>query len=81
MYPKIKFSELIPGNLGRVKEPGGIFWHLTWKEKTKTVSRYIRLNEVDSVQKGVRAYRDAKAAIKKAANANLKRLFQRRKSK
>lgn len=78
MYPKIKFFQLILGTLAKVKEKGGAFWHLTWKEKKKTKTRYIRLNEVDIVRKGIKAYKDAKASIDKVAKANLKRLFQKR---
>lgn len=81
MYPKIPFSELILGTLAKVKEAGGSFWHLTWKEKQKTITRYIRLNEVKKVQKGIKAYKEAKATIDRIARTNLNRLFQKRGSK
>lgn len=79
MRTKIQFSELIPGTLVSVKEKGGAFWHLTWKEKQKTKTRYIRISEVDKVKKGIRAYKKAKTTIDKVAKANLAQLFKKRK--
>ena len=81
MAQKIQFSLLIPGNLGQVRERGGTFWHLTWKQNGKTVSRYIRLDEVNRVRKGVKAYARAKEVLKNTAETNLQRLFKERKAK
>ncbi len=81
MYPKIRFGDLIPGNLCSFKNHGATFWRLTWKEKQKTKTRYIRLDEVDDVRRGVEAYAEAKAALERVARANLQRMLDKRRSR
>lgn len=81
MYQQIKFSELIAGTLCKIKRKAGVFWHLTWKENNKTISRYIRLEELSKIKRGLKAYSKAKRLLKKAAVNNLKRLFFIRRSK
>ena len=67
MYQQIKFSELIAGTLCKIEKTTGVFWHLTWKENNKTVSRYIRLEELPQIKRGVKAYYKAKQLLKKVA--------------
>jgi hypothetical protein len=81
MYQQIKFSELIAGTICKIKKKAGTFWHLTWKEDNKTISRYVRLEELPRIKRGVKAYYRAKQLLKKIALNNLKRLFFMRKSK
>ncbi|GEM_PF-5416493 len=80
MSYSVSFSSLIPGNLSKITKKSGDFYHLTWKIDQKTQTRYIRLDEVAKVKKGIIAYKKAKAAIDKAAYTNLNLLFAKRKA-
>ena len=80
MYPKIRFTEIIAGSLGQVKQAEGIFWRLTWKVDGKTKCRYVRLDELDRIRKGVKAYQEAKEILKKVAESNLTQVFGGRKN-
>jgi hypothetical protein len=78
---EINLSVLLPGSLSKVTYKHGVFFHLTWKENQKTITRYIRLGEVKRVMKGIKAYQQAKKTIDQAAQENLKDLLKARSSK
>lgn len=81
MNPKINFEKLYCGSLSEISKPGGkVFWHLTWKSDNRTVTRYIRLEEVAEIRRGIKAYQKAKADLQKAASVNLTRLMGGRKN-
>jgi len=79
MSNNINFKLLLPGNLAKVLKKNGEFYHLTWKENQKTVTRYVRLDEVKKVREGVKEYNKAKKTIERTAKKNLKKIFKGRK--
>jgi len=78
MKPKIIFENLFCGSISQINRNGNTFWHLTWKNNNRTVTRYIRLDEVKKIQKGIKAYQKAKADIQKIATDNLTKLMEER---
>lgn len=81
MGRKNNHDELYCGTLCQVHKPDGkVFWHLTWKEDNRTVTRYIRLEEVPVIRKGIKAFQKAKNDLQRTATANLTRLMKGRKS-
>ena len=80
MNPKIIFENLYCGTICQVKRRGSVFYHLTWKNNNRTVTRYIRLDEVKKIQRGIKAYQKAKADLQKIAAANLDKLMEARKN-
>jgi hypothetical protein len=78
MKPKINFENLYCGSISKIIRKENVFWHLTWKKNKKTVTRYIRLDEVKRIQKGIKAYQKAKADLQKIATANLTKLMEGR---
>ena len=78
MKQKIDYEILYCGSISQVTRNGKVFWHLTWKKDNRTVTRYIRLDEVKKIQKGIKAYQKAKADLQKIATANLERLMEER---
>jgi hypothetical protein len=81
MNNKIDLESVLPGTLSRVSSTRGEFFHLTWKESGKTVTRYVRLDEVKTVEKGIKLYQKAKEILDRAARKNLSALFKARNSK
>jgi hypothetical protein len=78
MKSKIIFENLYCGSISRINRNSNTFWHLTWKKNSRTVTRYIRLDEVKKIQKGIKAYRKAKADLQKIAADNLDKLMEGR---
>ena len=81
MLNRIDFKTLIPGTLSKVSNQYGEFFHLTWKENQKTITRYIRIDEVKKVRTGIRAYQKVKILIDNIAKKNLRSLLKSRKYK
>lgn len=80
MKPKINFETLYCGSICQINRHGNIFWHLTWKSNNRTITRYIRLDEVKKIRKGIKAYQKAKADILRIATSNLNKLMEERKN-
>jgi hypothetical protein len=78
MHPKINFENLYCGSICAIKRKGKVFWHLTWKQNNRTITRYIRLDEVKKIKKGIAAYQKAKADLQRIATNNLTRLMEGR---
>lgn len=71
-------DSIIPGNLAKVSRKSGDFYHLTWKEDQKTVTRYIRLDEVKVVRAGIKMYQAVKKRLDAIARTNLRALLKKR---
>jgi hypothetical protein len=78
MPQDIDLSILLPGTLSSVTQQKNEYFRLTWKENGKTVTRYIRNDEVKHVRLGVKAYQNAKKTIDSVAHKNLKTLIRHR---
>lgn len=74
-------EDIYSGSLCQIKKPGGlVFWHLTWKKDNRTVTRYVRLDEVPKIKKGLKAYKKAKKDLQRIAASNLTKLMAGRKN-
>lgn len=80
MTTKFSPHDLFCGTLCQIRKPHGkVFWHLTWKSGDRTVTRYVRLDEVSRIKKGIAAYHRAKAELQRIASRNLSKLMAGRK--
>lgn len=78
MKPNIIFENLYCGTICKINRRGRVFWHLTWKQNNRTVTRYIRLDEVQKIKKGIQAYQKAKSELQRIATENLDKLMEER---
>jgi len=76
-----KFPHAIAGNLSQSQVPprtGKYYWRLTWKEKQKTRIQYIRHEELDSIQDGVRQFANLRKSLLRLGEINRAIILLRR---
>ena len=87
-----KLAEALPGSLVSAQirskpsgkegsAPYGRFWMLTWKEKGKTRSVYVRLGELSRVHSGVRQMKQIRELTRRLGELNVKILLAGRKER
>jgi hypothetical protein len=87
-----KLREALAGNLtsaeARSKRKGkiassayGPIWRLTWKERGKTRTFYVRIAELSRVRQGVQQMQEMKKTIRLIAEINMKLLLAARKQR
>ena len=68
-----QFPHALAGNLSRSQVPprtGKYYWRLTWKEKQKTCIQYIRQEELDLIQEGVRQFAHLRKSLLQLGEIN-----------
>ena len=73
IYQLSLFPHALAGNLSQSQVPlrtGKYYWRLTWKEKQKTCIQYIRQEELDLIQEGVRQFANLRKSLLQLGELN-----------